>query len=205
MTHPSYGSLSFPVPAVVDPHRYEGLFVFDFGSHVSVGYTAAEIKILRRSEEHVQGNAYEIYRVNENGGFELRGVLDRTLDAKEAICFLRSDPVVARRDFGWIRSMARRHALPCSAELQLARLGSFEPPEVTALVYEALRSAAVSKWLMRNAPDLGDRVKGGAGVFASFSNAVGDRLETAQLEGGLAIESRSKDEVLATVGRPVQR
>lgn len=205
MTQSPYGALSLPIPAVVDPHRYEGLFVYDFGTHVSIGYTAGEVKILCQSEDHKKGSAYEIYRVNEQGGFELRGVLDRTLTEKEAICFLRSDPMAARRDFDAIRSTARRHPLPCSAELQLARLDSFEPSEVTALVYEAMKSTAVSKWLVLHAPNLGDTVKGGFNVFTSLTNATGERLEIAQLGGGTGAQSRSKEEVLGTTDQPLQR
>ena len=61
------------IPRVNQPERYAGLFIYDFGDHVSVGYTAEEIDVLTRSELHKSGSAYQIYRVTDGGAMELRG------------------------------------------------------------------------------------------------------------------------------------
>ena len=81
------------LPPLGHPERYVGLHVYDFKTHVSVGYTGVEIRYLRESEEFRKGTAYQIYRVTEEGGLELRGTLDHRLTAKEAVCFLRHDAV----------------------------------------------------------------------------------------------------------------
>ena len=65
------------LPPLSHPERYVGLYVYDFKTHVSVGYTGVEIRYLRESAEFREGTAYEIYRVTEEGGLELRGTLDQ--------------------------------------------------------------------------------------------------------------------------------
>ncbi len=40
------------LPPLAQPERYVGLFVYDFKTHVSVGYTAVEIRYLRPFRQH---------------------------------------------------------------------------------------------------------------------------------------------------------
>ena len=46
------------LPPIHNPQRYGGLYVYDFGTHVSVGYTVAELRVLRESDVHRGGTAY---------------------------------------------------------------------------------------------------------------------------------------------------
>lgn len=38
------------LPPLQDPEKYTGLYIFDFGDHISVGYTADEVAIFLFSE-----------------------------------------------------------------------------------------------------------------------------------------------------------
>ncbi len=136
---------------------------------------------------------------------ELRGVLDERLGAREAICFLRVDAVGARRDYDAIRAAAEQEPSPCAVELQLARLYAFDPPNVTALSYQAAASTAMSGWLSRNVTGIGDRVVGGIDVHATLTASDGDRIASCKPPTLMNYTDRSADEVLRTVSLSLQR
>lgn len=193
------------LPPIPHSERYVGLYVYDFGTHVSVGYTAQEVRVLRESEAHRDGTAYHIYRVSDTGGFELQGVLDERLTAQEAMCFLRADGAAARRDYHALREAADGDPVPCAVEMQLAKLYTFDPPHVTALLYPAAATIAMAGWLTRHAADVGDRVVGGINVHATVMSSDGVRIASCQVPALLDYRDRSAEDVLRTVQEPLQR
>lgn len=193
------------LPPIHEPQRYAGLFVYDFGTHVSVGYTAAEIRFLRESNAYAGGTVYEIYRVDDLGRIELRAVRAESLTAREAVCFLRRDGGAARRDFDMILEAADRNPVPCAVELHLSKLYDFDPPHVTAFSYTAAATTAVARWLCDHTADLGDRVIGGTEALATLASSGGVRIDSRRLEALLEYRDRSSDEVLRTVHEPLQR
>jgi hypothetical protein len=193
------------LPPIPNPSQYEGLFVYDFGDHVSVGYTPGEIHVLRRAMAHHKGTPYQIYRVNERGGLELRGVPDAALALREAICFLRNDAAVARRDYESILSAAQLRPLPCNAELRLVRSYGFDPPDLTALIYPGWASHTVSGWLGTLGTAPGDQVHGGAQAFQILESGGGINIATTILPSKMDYSDRSEQEVLSTTDRALQR
>ncbi len=193
------------LPSIPNPKHYEGLFLYDFGDHVSVGYTAGEIRVLRHSQAHRKGDAYQIYRVNERGGLELRGVRDTSLALREAVCFLRRDGTSARKDYESILTAAQTRPLLCNAELRLVRSYGFEPPDLTALIYPAWASHLVSGWLGTLGSTPGDQVHGGAEAFRSLESGAGLTIASCMLPSSMDYNDRSEQEVLATTDRPLQR
>ncbi len=193
------------IPGVANPERYVGLYVYDFGTHVSIGYTASEVCMLRESPAHRGGTAYEIYRVHETGGFELRGAVDSRLRGREALCFLRGDSQAARRDYDELRRMAKTHRLPCAAELHLARIDSFELPHVTAVLYAASATSLMATWLSSIGFAGGDHVIGGVDACAEFLGADRVGIDSCDLPASADCRDRTVDEVLSSVDVPVQR
>lgn len=193
------------LPTVKNPQRYIGLYVYDFGTHSSIGYTVGEIRILRESQAHRGGTAYEIYRVTDAGAYELRGVADERLAAREAICFLRRDGATARRDYDALKRGAEGSPTPCAVEMHLARVPDFRPPHVTALLYAAAASAVLSGWLNGCGFAGGDRVIGGIDAHDALIGARAVRIDSCQLLALMDYRDRSPDEVLNAVDRLVQR
>jgi hypothetical protein len=193
------------LPAVPNPQKYAGLYIYDFGTHTAIGYTAAEIRILRESAAFRNGTAYEIYRVSAGGAFELRGATDSRLTAREAVCFLRRHEAGARKDFDALRRTAEASPVPCAVQMQLATVKDFEPPHVTALLYAVAASAALSGWLEGCGLHAGDQVIGGTDVHHTFLAAEARRIDTCQLTALLDYEDRPADEVLQTTDQAVQR
>ncbi len=193
------------LPPIPHPQRYVGLYVYDFGKHVSVGYTAAEILTLHGSKTHARGTAYEICRVTDRGGLELRGIRDERLSGFEAMCFLRAEAPAARRDYDAIDAAAKSNPLPCSVEMQLAKLRAFDPPHMTALSYSAAATTVMAGWLTVHAPDAGDRVIGGVDTYDTLAGSDGVRIASCQLPTLIDYTDRPIEDLLRTIDRPLQR
>lgn len=194
-----------PLPPLHDPARYTGLFVYDFGTHVAVGYTAAEIEILRASQKHADGTAYEIYRADEDGTVELRVARGGSLVGMEAVCFLRADGATARADYDALIAAADEHPTPCDVDLQLARLYGFDPSDLTAISYPLASTTLMARWLSEHAARVGDRVRFGTQIHAQLIASEGVRIASCRLRATLSNEDRSAEEVLRSVMEPVQR
>lgn len=193
------------LPPVDDPHGYAGLFLYDFGTHTSVGYTAAEIALLRTHPDHRHGTAYQIYRVTEEGGFELRGVRESALFVGDATIFLRVDPSRARGDYFALRAAAQREPPPSAIELVLAKGYRFDPPELTAVLYPAWASDFIAGWLSRTDFRGGKDVLVGPQFRAAIDSLDGMRLSSCVLGGMGPITDRPPEEVLRRVGDALQR
>ncbi len=193
------------LPGLDNPHRYVGLFVYDFKTHVAVGYTSQEVRYLRESKEHQDGTAYEIYRANDQGGLELRGAMDERLTSKEAMCFLREDGDAARHDYDQIRKLSERHPLPARVELQLIKHDEFELEHMAVLIYDATSTNAISSWLGSVDFAGGDQVLGGIDVYAKLVAVEGLRVDTCNLPSLLNYTDRTKEQVLDSVSLAVQR
>jgi hypothetical protein len=193
------------LPPIADPERYAGLYVYDFGTHTAVGYTSSEVRILRESKEYRHGTAYEIYRVSEDGEFELRGVLDHRLSAREALCFLRADEAAARGDYEALRQAADQTPVPAAVELQLARVRAFSPPHVTAMLYAASASSVVANWLTQTGFAGGDRAIGGMDVYVELTSSDRAPISACTLPALMSYRNRPAEEVVSAVKKPLQR
>jgi len=193
------------LPRVDNPDHYTGLFVVDFGETACVGYTAAEVAMLVESEQYADAKVYRIYSARPDGTMELVGVPARRFQQEAGLFFYRRDMDAARKDFEEIRRLAERKALPCRAQLVLGVL----PPAsrlryVTGLAYPAEVDADVARWMLDHEVTAGEYADGGVGRLATIRSTA-QIAETAQLHPAGARRSRSREEVFASVGRPVQR
>ncbi len=194
-----------PLPRLDDPVRYTGLYVFDFGDSVAVGYTATEIAVLLESERHAEGKAYKIHRAYPDGRLELKGVSPARFRVEDGFFFYRKDADVARQDFDELKRLADATPPPCRCRLHLASISGASHPNVVALIYPAEFSDEMSAWLKAIDYAGGDFVEGGPSQVAGYQEARATRLAEHQLWGTLDETSRSSEEVLATTHRAVQR
>jgi len=193
------------LPKLDEPTRYAGLYVFDFGDQVAVGYTADEIAILLEHEAYREGKAYKIHRAWPDGTLELKGVPAVRFQLEEGLFFYRIDPAAARRDFEQLKTLAADEPPPCRAKLHLARIEGASPPHCLALIYPAEYSDEIGQWLCRIGFEGGDRVEGGISHVTDYYQSNVSRIEQHQLWGTLDRTSRSAEEVLASVHKAVQR
>ena len=193
------------MPRLDDPVRYAGLYVFDFGDSVAVGYTAAEIAVLLESETYADGKAYKIHRAYPDGRLELKGVPAPRFRMEDGFFFYRSTPSAARGDFDELKRLADATPPPCRCKLHLATMPGATAPNVVALIYPAEYADEMSAWLERIGYAGGDLVEGGISQVTGYYESRATRLDQHQMWGTLDGTSRPADEVLATTHVAVQR
>lgn len=87
------------LPHLDNPELYQGLYVFDFGERVAVGYTGEEIEVLLGSAEFEGGRAFKIHHASADGQLSMRGVSRMDVGVREGIIFYRRSAEAARADY----------------------------------------------------------------------------------------------------------
>jgi len=192
------------IPAVDMPERYTGLYVFDFGGQVAVGYTADEIAVLLESERYADGKVYRIHRAWPDGTIELAGVPRERFDLEDGIFFYRDGEAAARADLDALCRSAEETPPPCRIKVQMARLVGASHPHLTAAIFPAEFTHEVAGWLERIGFDGGDFVEGGSSQVTGYYESGPAVLERRQLWPAEGL-SRSAEEVLASTHLAVQR
>ena len=193
------------LPTLDEPSRYAGLYVFDFGDQVAVGYTAEEIAVLLESERYRHGKVYKIHRALPDGTIELTGVPSARFTTEDGCFFYRERLSQARADFAELKALAEREPPPARAKLHLVELSGDQPDYVVALIYPAEFTDGMSQWFSRNDYRGGDRVEGGVSAVTTYYASRRVILDRHQIVAAADNQSRSVEEVLATTRIAVQR
>ena len=195
------------LPALNEPQRYRGLYVFDFGEWTALGYTAEEIALLLESEQYRGGKVYQIVRAQPDGGLELRGVAPERFRLESGLFFNRETLDAAREDFRTLRELAQRTPPPGRAFVHLIDRGAHEgvPRYAVGLIYPAEYEDAVAQWLLASDYAGGDTVEGGPSHVTNYYAEKPAVLEREQLWPASATSSRSREAVYASVRQAVQR
>jgi hypothetical protein len=191
------------LPKLEKPDRYEGLYVFDFGDHAAVGYTAEEVAELLDSEKYREGKVYKIYRAYPDGRLELKAIPAASFQLEAGMFFYCADEKTARDDFQRLTDLAISLAPPCRAKVHLARYS--DEQFVVAMVYPAEYDGEVSRWLLEGDYRTAGQAEGGVGAVERYYDNAPDVLERHQLFSVSESIHRSGDELLACVGMAVQR
>jgi hypothetical protein len=191
------------LPELEKPEKYVGLYIFDFGDHVGVGFTAEEVAELLESERYKDGKVYRIHRAYPDGRLELKGVPAQTFELEAGMFFYSVDPETARRDFKELVNLAVRTAPPCRAKVHLAKCS--DERYVVALIYPAEYDGQVSAWLLDGAYKTNGAAEGGVGAVQRYYDQKAEILDRHQLFGKSDLISRTGQELLASLKRAVQR
>ena len=191
------------LPELEKPEKYVGLYIFDFGDHTGVGFTAQEVAELLESEKYRDGKVYKIHRAYPDGKLELKGVPAETFELEAGMFFYSSDREDSQRDFKRLVNLAVRTAPPCRAKVHLARGG--DNSFVVALIYPAEYDDEVSSWLLAGEYKTAGAVEGGVGAVQRYYDRDAEILDRHQLFGESELASRTGEELLASVKLAVQR
>jgi len=110
------------LPKLQKPDKYVGLYIFDFGDHAGVGFTAEEVAELLESERFRQGKVYKIHRAHPDGRLELKGVAAETFQLEAGMFFYSQDLETARGDFKRLTDMAVSSAPALPGQGSLSRI-----------------------------------------------------------------------------------
>ena len=101
------------LPKLQTPDKYVGLYVFDFGDHTGVGFTAEEVAELLESEKYKNGKVYKIHRAYPDGRMELKGVTGENFQLEAGMFFYSDNPKTSQDDYKKLINLAVRTAPPC--------------------------------------------------------------------------------------------
>jgi hypothetical protein len=191
------------LPKLEKPDKYVGLYIFDFGDHVGVGFTADEVAELLESEKYGDGKVYKIHRAYPDGKLELKGVPAERFQLEAGMFFYAPDLETARQDFDRLFNLAVTSSPPCRAKLHLARHS--DDKFVVALIYPAEYDDEVSAWLLDGQYMTSGAAEGGAGAVQRYYDSGAEILDRQQLFGRSQQLSRTGDELLASLKVAVQR
>lgn len=191
------------LPKLQKPDRYVGLYIFDFGDHAGVGFTAEEVAELLDSEKYRDGKVYKIHRAYPDGRLELKGVRAETFQLEAGMFFYSADLETARSDFKRLTDLAIKTTPPCRAKVHLAKYNADK--FVVAIIYPAEFDDCVSSWLLDGDYRTAGAAQGGTGAVQKYYDDKPEILDRCQLFGKSEIVSRTGGELLASLKLAVQR
>jgi hypothetical protein len=191
------------LPKLEKPDRYKGLYVFDFGDHAGVGFTADEVAELLESERYKDAKVYKIHRAYPDGRLELKGVPAQRFQVEAGMFFYSGDAATAKDDFKRLTTLAVETAPPCRAKVHLVQCE--DEKYAVALVYPAEYDDEMSRWLLAGEYHTAGEVEGGVGAVERYYQKHPKILDRHQLFGAGEVVSRTGEELLACVGMAVQR
>lgn len=191
------------LPELKNSEKYVGLYVFDFGDHCGVGFTAEEVAELFESEKYKDCKAYKIHKAYPDGKLELKGVRAEIFQLEAGMFFHSSDLKTAKRDFKGLVNLAVKTAPPCRAKVHLAKYN--DNKFMIALIYPAEYDDQISTWLSDGGYKADGVAEAGVGAVQKYYDAELQILDRHQLFGKSENRSRSGQELLAGVKLAVQR
>ncbi len=102
------------LPELKNSEKYVGLYIFDFGDHCGVGFTAEEVAELFDSEKYKNCKAYKIHKAYPDGKLELKGVRAEIFQLEAGMFFYSRARETARRDFKGLVNLAVKTAPPAA-------------------------------------------------------------------------------------------
>lgn len=199
----NYNPPIMELPKLKNPEKYVGLYIFDFGDHVGVGFTAEEVADLLESERYGDGKVYKIHRAYPDGKLELKGVPAQRFQLEAGMFFYADSLETATRDFDRLFKLAVSSSPPCRAKLHLAKYN--DEKSAVALIYPAEYDDEISSWLLQGKYRTAGAAEGGTGAVQRYYDDRPEILQRQQLFGRSEWMSRSGQELVASLRLAVQR
>ena len=191
------------LPELEKPEKYVGLYIFDFGDHTGVGFTAEEVAELLESEKYKEGKVYKIHKAYPDGRLEIKGVPTETFQLESGMFFYSDELETAQRDFKELVNLAVKSSPPSRAKIHLAKYQ--DDRLVVVLIYPAEYDSEFSSWLLEGGYMTGGVAEGGVGAVQRYYDQQPKILDRHQLFGQSEILSRTGSELLGSLKLAIQR
>lgn len=191
------------LPELKKPEKYVGLYIFDFGDNVGVGFTAEEVAELLESEKFRHGKVYKIHRAYPDGQLEIKGVTAETFQLESGMFFYSNDLETGRRNFKELLNLAVKASPPCRAKVHLSKYA--DDSFVVAIIYPAEYNDEMSSWLLQGEYAAEGAADGGVGAVQNYYDRDAEILDRHQLFGTSELISRTGHELYASLKLAVQR
>ena len=191
------------LPKLQNSEKYVGLYIFDFGDHTGVGFTAQEVAELLESERYKNNKVYKIHKAYPDGRMELKGVRAETFQLEAGMFFYSTDIETARQDYKGLVDLAVKSTPPCRAKVHLAKYR--KDKFVVALIYPAEYDDEISTWLLDGEYKTAGTAEGGIEAVQRYYDAKPEILDRHQLFGKSEWISRTGEELLVCTKLALQR
>jgi len=191
------------LPELQKTDKYVGLYIFDFGDHAGVGFTAQEVAELLESEKYRDGKVYKIHKAYPDGKLEIKGVPAETFQLEAGMFFYSSEIETAQRDFRQLINLAVKAAPPSRAKVHLSQYS--DEKFVIALIYPAEYDDEFSSWLLEGHYKTSGVAEGGVEAVQRYYDYQPEILDRHQLFGESETISRTGEELLGSLKRAIQR
>ncbi len=191
------------LPLTDQPEKYVGLYVIDFGDQCAIGYTAEEVAVLLDSKEYTEVKVYKIHRAQPDGTMDLHGVTRTRFNLESGMFFHCRDENSGRRSFQELLDNYADQPPPCRVQLQLAQ--SPEGKLVIGLIYPAEYDNEMGHWLADIGFNVAGSVDAGISQVEHYYGGGFEILEQRQLWPQKSLQTRTREELFANLGRALQR
>jgi len=191
------------LPELQSPEKYVGLYVFDFGEHAGVGFTAGEVAELFESEKYKDCKAYKIHKAYPDGKLELKGVRAEIFQLEAGMFFYSGQLETAKGNFKRLVDLAITTTPPCRAKVHLAKYS--DDKLITALIYPAEYDVEVSDWLLVGEYKTSGVAEGGIEAVQRYYDTKPQILDRHQLFAKSEPVSRTGEQLLVSLKRAIQR
>ncbi len=191
------------LPKLQNSEKYIGLYLFDFGDHAGVGFTAEEVAELLESEKYKHNKVYKIHRAYPDGTLELKGVPAQTFQLEAGMFFYSNALESSRGNFKKLVDLAVGSAPPCRAKVHSSKYG--DDKYVVALIYPAEYDDEFSSWLLDGQYKTSGAVEGGIEAVQRYYDYKPEILDRHQLFAKSKSISRTGQELLAGLKLAIQR
>jgi len=192
------------LPILSDPVKYSGLYIFDFGDHVAVGYTAEEIEFLLADSRYAGGNVYKICHARADGTLEIRGANPLSWNLMTGMVFWFDDLTSAVNALKTLQALAAKIGPPGNFDLLVIHHPDENYPYSLIMRYISELEDILSAWLLKIEFNCGKSVESGANLISDLLANSTEMLRE-QIGAVPFRRSRSRQEVLDTVNLSVQR
>ena len=191
------------LPKLQNSEKYTGLYIFDFGDHTGIGFTAEEVAELLESEKYKDSKVYKIHRAYPDDTLELKGVPAQTFQLEAGMFFYSNALESSRGDFKKLVCLADKITPPCRAKIHLSKYDNDK--YVVAFIYPAEYDDEFSSWLLDGQYKTSGAVEGGIGAVQSYFDDGPEILDRHQLFATPELISRTGQELLGSLKLAVQR
>jgi hypothetical protein len=191
------------VPKLQNSEKYTGLYIFDFGDHAGVGFTAEEAAELLESEKYKDCKVYKIHGAYPDGTLELKGVPAQTFQLEGGMFFYSNALESSREEFKKLADLAASTSPPCRAKVHLSKYS--DNKYVVALIYPAEYDDEFSSWLLDGRYKTSGAAEGGTEAVQRYYDYKPEILEKHQMFAESKEISRTGRELLEGLKLAVQR
>ncbi len=191
------------LPKIKNPAKYTGLYIVDFGSSCTVGFTADEVGRLLESEKFKNIKVYKIYNAKADGQMEIKGVTNDLFNLEMAMIFYSNNETTTANDYQQLINAAAGNEPPATAKVQMAKYS--DDKYATVIIYPAEYNDEFSSWLTNINYKTTGPAQGGIDAANQYYTDRPQIIRTQQLQPNTNFQNMENEQLLQATKRTAAR